>query len=243
MIAREAIILAAGIGSRLRAVVDDRPKGLIEIGGESLVGRSVRLLRAHGIARVTIVAGYLSSMYRAFAAGAPDVQVLINEDFASTGSMASLAIALDAVRDTDVLVLESDIVYEARALRLILTAADPDVTLVSGPTGAGDEVWVTAHEGALQHMTKSAGARAGAAGEFVGITRLSAAGAIAMRDVFSRFSREQGHGRMDYETGALVEVARTRPVAVLRVPDLQWGEIDNEQHHTRVVRDVWPRVQ
>src|SRR5438067_1200865 len=63
---RRAVILAAGQGIRLRSTVDDRPKGLIEIGGEPLVGRSIRLLRDAGVDEVTIVGGHLAGQYADF---------------------------------------------------------------------------------------------------------------------------------------------------------------------------------
>lgn len=236
-----AVILAAGIGSRLRSVVDDRPKGLIEIGGQSLVDRSVALLRKAGIRRITIVAGYRADAYRAFARGAADLQILVNDAFASTGSMASLALGLDAVAGS-VLVLESDIVYEARALGAML-AGPADATLVSGVTGAGDEVWVCAPGGILQAMSKRREDLPSVDGEFVGITRLSSDTAAAMREAFARFGRRHGHGRMDYETGALAEIASCQRIDVVAIPDLVWGEIDDERHHARVTRLVWPRVQ
>src|SRR5262245_66276250 len=73
---RHAIVLAAGRGERLRSVVDDRPKGLVEIDGETLVARSLRLLRAAGIDAVTIVAGHRAGDYLRFAAGQRDIRVL-----------------------------------------------------------------------------------------------------------------------------------------------------------------------
>jgi choline kinase len=238
---RDAIVLAAGTGTRLRSVVDDRPKGLIEIRGQSLVGRSAALLCDAGIDRITIVAGYLAEMYRAFARDHRHVRILINDAFETTGSMASLAIGLDAVPDADVLIVESDIAYEARALRTVLSGA-ANATLVSGPTGAGDEVWVCAPDGRLQAMSKVRAQLPSVAGEFVGLTRLSAAAASAMRDAFGRFTAQHAHGRMDYETGALVEVAGVHTIAAPLIADLCWGEIDDEQHYRRMVDHVWPSL-
>src|SRR2546428_1618308 len=198
---RHAIILAAGLGTRLRSVADDRPKGLIEIDGETLVGRSVRLLRSAGINHITIVTGYAADYYERFAAGQPDIHLARNDKFASTGSMASLAIALDRVQH-DVLVLESDIVYESRALTTMLSAAASDSTLVSGPTKAGDEVWGYAPEGRLHAMTKIAHELPAITGELVGITRLCASAGTTMLHAFKGFVNAHGHGRMDYETDA-----------------------------------------
>jgi choline kinase len=238
---RDAIILAAGMGIRLRSMVGDRPKGLIEIDGEPLVGRSVRLLRAAGITRLTFVVGYAAEHYERFASGEPDIQVVVNERFASTGSMASLAVALERVQG-DVLILESDLVYESRALDAVLHAPDADSTLLSGPTGAGDEVWVYAPGGKLRAMSKNSCELPGITGEFVGITRLSRSACDAMLCAFKDFTELRGHGRMDYETGALVAVARVFPITAHLVTDLHWGEIDDQRQYERVVERVWPEV-
>ena len=235
-----AVILAAGLGTRLRAVIDDRPKGLIEIDGESIVGRSVRLLRGARINHITIVAGYRAHWYDRFAAGQPDIDVLRNDDFATTGSMASLAVALDRAAG-DVLVLESDIVYEQRALAALLDSA-ADATVISDRTGAGDEVWVYAPEGRLHTMSKAPHELPGITGEFVGITRLSPSAAAAMLHAYHAFVGAYDHGRMNYETDALVAVARLFPIATVHVPGLCWGEIDDERQYQRVVEHVWPAV-
>lgn len=250
MAAREcrAVILAAGMGMRLRAVIDSRPKGLIEIEGETLVGRSLRVLRASGVDDVTIVAGYRADAYARFAESRPGVRIVINEAFATTGSMASLARALGAGGDgdndaRDLLVLESDIAYEARALTAILTSPAVDATLISGPTGAGDEVWVCAPDGRLLAMSKRAADLPSVAGEFVGISRLGADSARAVCAAFGEFVASQGHARMDYETGALVAVAAARPIEAILVPDLLWGEIDDERQFARMTTRVWPGLR
>jgi 2-aminoethylphosphonate-pyruvate transaminase len=123
---------------------------------------------------------------------------------------------------------------------VLLNSPSADATLLSGATGAGDEVWVWAPDGRIAAMSKQLADLPGATGEFVGITRLSTGICAAMRESFASFVREQGHGRMDYETGALVSVARVRPIAAVLVPDLCWGEIDDDRQLSRVVRDVWP---
>ena len=52
-----------------------------------------------------------------------------------------------------------------------------------------------------------------------------------------------GHGRMDYETDALVAVAKDLPITAITVPDLCWGEIDDERHYARIVNEVLPGLR
>ena len=235
-----AVILAAGMGTRLRGVFSDRPKGFIEIGGESLIARSLRLLFERGIERVVIVAGHLGQAYHALAESDPRIRVVDNADFASTGSMASLAIGIEAIEQGDFLVLESDLFYEERALDALLASPDRDALLVSGPTGATDEVFVDAPAGRLLGLSKDRAALGAVCGELVGLLRCSEALGERMCEAFSRFERTKGHGQMAYETDALVEVAGSWPVAICLVPDLLWGEVDYEQHYLRVRDEVWP---
>ena len=53
-----AIILAAGFGSRLSPLTDNKPKSLIEFGGKTLLERNVELLKNQEIDDITIITGY-----------------------------------------------------------------------------------------------------------------------------------------------------------------------------------------
>ena len=60
---KTAVILAAGIGSRLRTIISNKPKGFINIGDISLIERSIKLLKEAGIKKIYVVTGYLSHYY------------------------------------------------------------------------------------------------------------------------------------------------------------------------------------
>jgi hypothetical protein len=47
---------------------------------------------------------------------------------------------------------------------------------------------------------------------------------------------------MNYETDALVAISRLHSIAGLLIPDLCWGEVDDDRQFERVVRRVWPAV-
>jgi 2-aminoethylphosphonate-pyruvate transaminase len=237
-----AIILAAGMGRRLGALAGDLPKGLVEIGDVTLVERSLAALRARGVGRVVIVAGYRAEAYHRLARGWREVEVIENKEYATTESMASLACALEVV-DGDFLLLESDLFYEPRALDAVLAHGAADVVLASSPTGATDEVWVEAEAGRVRNLSKDPSALRAVSGEFVGILRVSWPLAERLRGAWRAFQRERGHGRMAYETGALVAVAAEHPVELCLVPDLLWGELDDEVHLRRLRGEVWPALQ
>ena len=64
-----AVILAAGMASRLRPLTDDRPKCLLRVGSKCLLQRTVDAIVAAGIRRLVVVTGYRGGMIRLFLTG------------------------------------------------------------------------------------------------------------------------------------------------------------------------------
>jgi len=239
---RTAVILAAGLGTRIAGEITDRPKGLLRIGVRPIVEESIASLREAGIDDIVIVTGHLAEQYELLAKRlAGVVRTVHNGRFASSGSMYSLYQARDLLHGP-FLLLESDLVYEPRALVTLLKGDDEDAILVSGPTGAGDEVHVATRDGRLVGMSKRrAGLSGTIAGELVGITRVSAGlFAVMCRLAATVFERTL---MFDYEIDCLVQAGREWRIACPVVPDLVWGEIDDAAQLARVRDRVYPELQ
>jgi choline kinase len=236
-----AVILAAGRGTRLAGEVTDRPKGMLAIGDRPIVEESIASLRSFGIEDVVLVTGHLASQYEELARALGDfVQTAHNARFADSGSLYSLYQARGLTQGP-FLLLESDLVYEPRALATLLDGPDEDAILVSGPTGAGDEVYVTTRDGRLTGMSKQKDGLVGTiAGEMVGITRVSAELFASLCGLAAaEFDQTL---KVDYETDGLVAAARQRRIACPVVPDLVWGEIDDASQLARVRERVYPEL-
>jgi len=237
-----AVILAAGMGSRLREELDDRPKGLLVLGERPIVEESVlRLVRA-GIERIVIVTGYMEAAYREMARAFPELIVTVNNDvYAESGSMYSLYCAREHL-EGDFLLLESDLIYEQRALTEVLACPADSCVLLSGWTHSGDEVYVSTADGRLVAMSKDRSSLSEApAGELVGITKVSAE-LFRHMEAFSADAFR--HSLMvDYETDCLVGVAPDHPVECRLVEGLLWAEIDDPDHLARARRSVYPAIR
>ncbi len=113
---RTAVILAAGRGTRLAGHVQDYPKGFLRLGAQPIIEESIDRLVAAGISDVLIVTGHCAGHYDELAQRrAGLVRVVHNPRYADSGSMYSLWCARDLVHGP-FLLLESDLVYEPRAL-------------------------------------------------------------------------------------------------------------------------------
>ncbi|MFW2404064.1 MAG: NTP transferase domain-containing protein [Gammaproteobacteria bacterium] len=238
---RTAVILAAGMGTRLRGELKDRPKGFLELGGEPIIVASLRRLAEARIDNVVIVTGHCASDYESLAEESGGfVRTVHNDRFADSGSMYSLYCARDLLH-TDFLLLESDLIYEPRALDVLLALDAPDAVLLSGPTNAGDEVYVETRGGNLVAMSKDRDSLGGVAGELVGISKISSDLFSIMCELSASAFETSLH--YDYETDCLVAAAAQRPIACPVVADLAWGEIDDAGHLARARDQVYPRIR
>jgi choline kinase len=111
----KALILAAGQGTRLRPLTDDRPKCMVDLGGVSLLGRQLAALSQAGVTDVSVVVGY-----RAERVAASGIQLITNDRYASTNMVTSLFCAEAILRSgDDVLISYGDIVFEPRVVEEI----------------------------------------------------------------------------------------------------------------------------
>ena len=235
---RTAVILAAGLGSRLKALTSDKPKGLMEIDGLPLVEHSVRKLIAVGVQRVFIVTGYLRERYEQWAETYPEVTCIVNPAYADTGSMGSLACVKDEVNGP-FLLLESDLYYDRWGLDMIQKSPAGDVVLASGFTASGDEVYIELREGGLLHrVSKDRSQLSGIDAELVGISKLSMQAFTRMCDYYE----DQANRMMDYEH-VMAAISDRIEFQVLRLDPFWWCEIDTAEHLERALRLIVPQVQ
>jgi len=120
-----ALILAAGRGSRLGSIGDARPKCLVELAGRALLDWQIDALHAAGIGRVAIVDGYLADRIVR-----PGLRRYSNGRWASTGIVASLACAGEWLSDGPTIVAYADIVYHPRIVAALIDA--PGEVVVAG---------------------------------------------------------------------------------------------------------------
>lgn len=129
----QAIILAAGKGSRLKHLTSGNTKCMIKVNGVTLIERMLAALDRCALSRVVIVVGYQAEPLIDFIAGlkvkTPIVYVR-NEVYDVTNNIYSLALASDYLLREDSLILESDLIFEQAVLDSILGDEREDLALV-----------------------------------------------------------------------------------------------------------------
>ena len=126
----QAIILAAGMGKRLKELTRDNTKCMVEVNGVTLIDRMLHQIEKQHLSRIVIVVGYEGQKLIDYI-GTLDIQTPIvyvnNEIYDKTNNIYSLALAKDWLVKDDTLLFESDLIFEDEALEALIN--DPRDTL------------------------------------------------------------------------------------------------------------------
>ena len=226
-----AVILVAGVGSRLRPITDDRPKALVDLGGETILARAVRLLVSYGVRKIVLATGYREDAVRAAMAGAPvAVEYCRNPEFDRTQNSVSLALCREALGNDAFFKLDGDVVFQRQVLeRLDASAAELAVAVDAGRMLDAEAMKVTLSQpDATTIAAFGKGiALSQSAGESIGIERVDRR---ASGPLFAALSDAIAQG----ETGLYYEDVYSRLIAAGRlqaeavgVADLPWTEVDD----------------
>jgi len=174
-----AIVLAATRGEGLGRLTEDRPKCMMNVRGQSILARQVAAFRRDRIEKVTVVAGYKHDTV-----DLPGLDKRVNADFETTGEAASLACAADALTGETV-VSYGDIVFEPFFLGLLREQESEIAILVDPDAASGTAQDRVACSHRFEPGLSAEGVRltgigpdvTAGDGQWVGLMRLSAAGA------------------------------------------------------------------
>ena len=231
----KAIILAAGMGSRLKEMGEDIPKGFIRLDETPIIEHSLNALISMGIQEVMIVTGHKCEFYEKLKETYPEIRTIKNARFAETGTMCSLGHARDFV-DADFILLESDLIYDPIVITELLNSPYKDCLLLSGTTNAGDEVYVEADENRMTAISKSRDHIKNSVGEYVGIAKLS-------KQIYDKLLQVADPERkLSYDMDCMAHIAKEHSIYFLRLENLHWAEIDDPAQLARAQK-VWEKIK
>ncbi|MFH0903478.1 MAG: phosphocholine cytidylyltransferase family protein [Pseudomonadota bacterium] len=198
---RKAVIVAAGMGRRLRPYTDDMPKCLVPVCGRPILLWQLDALRANGITEVVVVRGYRGDVLEARRSElGPGVKFVDNLDYRRNNILQSLFKA-EAELDQPLVFSYADIVFRPEVVASLL-ASPGDISLVVD-RGYADayrgrtlhplseaELCAVSAAGLVTALGKGAVPVEKAYGEFIGLAKLSQTGVDALTESWRSLDKE-----------------------------------------------------
>jgi MurNAc alpha-1-phosphate uridylyltransferase len=154
-----AMIMGAGLGSRMRPLTDDRPKPLVMVGGKTLIDHSIDRLVAAGVTRIVVNLHYKGEMLRTHLARRADVEIIFSDEtdrLLDTGG--GVVKALHLFGDRPFLVLNSDSIWvEGPVAALPAMMAQWDSARMDGLLLLADMQTALGYEGRGDFVLKAEG--------------------------------------------------------------------------------------
>jgi len=229
----KGIILAAGMGTRLLPLTLFQPKCLVNVAGKPMMAYQLESLRAAGIKECTIVVGYMAESVRdCFGSNYKGVRLsyVENKTFATSNNLCSLWHARSKF-DDDVLLLESDLVFDDRMICELIAMDEPNVAVVDRFLPGMDGSVILAGGGVAKALVlKSEQSQEfdySSALKTVNIYRLSSETLI--ETILPKMEEFLAEGRTDqyYEAVfASLIGSNHMDMSVMETGNMQWSEID-----------------
>ncbi|MGK0272131.1 MAG: choline kinase [Cocleimonas sp.] len=246
-----AIILAAGVGSRIRPLTDNCPKCLLTIDGKTILERMITNIQECGIDDFVIVLGYLEEQIKDFVGVTfPDLKVtfIVNELYAETNTGYSLMLAADAVNGKGFVKFDADVVFDKMILNDLIDSdfasclcIDTNIQLEA------EEIKVAVHENnRITHASKILDPK-DAIGESIGIEKISPETAATLFTELRLMMEDQTNHQEYYEAAYERLIEKDVAFFALNITGLKWVEIDTLEDFSEAaklfqVAEVVPQI-
>lgn len=231
---KRAVILAAGVGRRLRPLTYDKPKGLVDVHGKALLHHQLQALFAAGVEDVVIVTGYRQELLReaveCWRLPFHSVEWVVNEDYATTNTLISVSLVAPCVLGHPFLLINGDVWLSPRALdafdALPQTYDTMQSFLVVDANVKLDEEAMKVRlgpQGNIVSISKSMPVL-GAYGESIGVYLFGSASGCAFLEQVQRLS-SQPH--LFYEAALAMALDAGLMMKPLHIDAYTWAEVDD----------------
>lgn len=228
----KAIILAAGMGTRLQAVSGGIPKCMVKVGGIPLIDRMIARIGEAGISELIVVTGYRSDELKEYVSKidhplAQKAVFVYNDRYSDMGNFYSLLVAEEAVAGDSFIKFDGDVLMDAQILPKLLAASGPAVLAVDCRDGMGEEEMKVRVDqaGTIVELNKRM-APDSSIGEFIGIDRVDAE---FTETVFKRLRSLIDLGEIGeyYERAYELLIQEGAHYEIADITGCQWTEIDD----------------
>lgn len=140
---KKAIIMAAGLGSRMRPLTDDIPKPLVKVNGVRMIDTIINGLHENGIMEIYVVVGHLKEKFKVLESEYEGIRLIENPYYSTCNNISSLYVAREylgdcIILDGDLIIRNSNILsseFECSGYNCVWTDDDTDEWLLNVDNG------------------------------------------------------------------------------------------------------------
>ena len=153
----KAVILAAGVGSRLAPITDTRPKCLVRVSGRAILDYQIEALLKGGCTDLYVVGGYRASQIEQHLSGSEldCVSLVQNPVYAETNNMYSLHLCRELIAGDPFILVNGDVVLDAAIAESLVSAAGSAVAVDEGAFNDESMKVALDADGAICHIAKT----------------------------------------------------------------------------------------
>ena len=189
------------MAKRLRPLTDTKPKCLLEVGGRTLLERTVRAMQQAGITEFVVVTGYRGEQIRGFletSMTSPHFTFLHNSDYEHNNNIYSLWMAGEVVRGREFLLMDSDILCDPAAVVAIAKQEESALALNRHECGEEEIKVIVDANNRITEINKTCNPK-DAIGESVGIEKMTAEYSTALYEELDQMITKEGLIDVFYE--------------------------------------------
>lgn len=225
----KAVILTAGVGSRIRPLTDNLPKPLLEIGGKPILGRMVDAILDAGIKEIIVVTGYRAEQIKEFLHESyPTIsfQFIHNEHYFETNTGYSLLLAKQAVGSDAFIKFDADVIFEDAILKKLLKNPASALCIDKNIHLEAEEVKVITDESMrVVEVGKKLDPKL-AKGESIGIEKIDYAAGKVLFSELGKLMRHKENWQEYYDDSYTTLTKKGIPMYAVDITGLKWVEVD-----------------
>ncbi len=150
-----AIILAAGIGSRLRPLTDLVPKCMVKVNGEYIIDRQIEALIRAGVTDILVCSGYKSDVLKQHLEKSyPSIKILEIPEYESTNNMYSMFRTKDFSYDHDIIVMNADVFVSYDYVKKLILSPIPNAILTERGRFEEENMKIVCNHGTISQISK-----------------------------------------------------------------------------------------
>ncbi len=232
----QAIIMAAGKGSRMGELTEEKPKAFLEIRGKKIIEYTIDMLHKYGIWDISIVIGYKDTDFRKLFQNVPGISLVYNPFYEMTNVIGSFWVGRQQLRD-DFIYIHADTLCDTLIFEELIRTEGDLVLPVDTNSRDEEAMKVRVENGHLIELSKKMDASK-AMGEFIGIMKITRPVISDLIEAATELMREKRFNAYFEEAVQILVNKNKYDIRLIETAGRFWREMDFPEDFQQTDKDI-----